>query len=593
MRTQLNPVGGALLAALMVVSAAAAPIPFQNATQPATQSTAQPAARYAALPAATATAAQPWATQPQAASAYNNNYQRPPATTAPRAAQQPIGRYNYNYVPPQQAQPRVAYQQPTLAEQQLPTSDQQLPATPEPLNTPSPAPSTSLYDPAPQPSDTPDQAPVLEPEPATTSYSLAAPAADDCNCNGPQASAVNSYSLSPTADTGGYDCTASANCDCGPRRRWFAGVYVLGMKRDNPGTTPVAVLIDSTTTPDTDVYLRTSDANTNCAGGGEIRFGSTFGCGSDCGACQPFAWEIGYWAIESETSSARLTDSFGVPTRIYSLVNYAGLEYDVDGTGGWDPLNNYFDYQMPIGSNGANDIRVLANEVRQSFQAHNLEINFWRFGAGAACDSCSPCCEPASCVTFSGLAGVRFIQFDELLSNTVYFTVDDGAGNVVAGQPGSWLTAGDDNIIHHAIDVDNDLVGFQIGGSLNRQVGCRWSLFCDSNLGVYNNNADVSQRISTGGVGDVRFAQDGAGTDIRSSKSDVAFLGEARLGVGYQFDSHWRATAAWRVLAVSGVALANEQIPQAGYVNSTVVGTIDNNDSIVLHGLQLGIECKY
>ena len=39
-----------------------------------------------------------------------------------------------------------------------------------------------------------------------------------------------------------------------------------------------------------------------------------------------------------------------------------------------------------------------------------------------------------------------------------------------------------------------------------------------------------------------------------SSKNDVAFLGEMRLGGGFLITSHWRAMLAYRAIAISGVA---------------------------------------
>ena len=67
------------------------------------------------------------------------------------------------------------------------------------------------------------------------------------------------------------------------------------------------------------------------------------------------------------------------------MVNFAGLEYDRDGAGAtyaYNPVNNYFDYQMPIEDPSlpaTNAVRVLAQRVRNSFSAQNVEVNFIRF----------------------------------------------------------------------------------------------------------------------------------------------------------------------------------------------------------------------
>jgi hypothetical protein len=80
--------------------------------------------------------------------------------------------------------------------------------------------------------------------------------------------------------------------------------------------------------------------------------------------------------------------------------------------------------------------------------------------------------------------------------------------------------------------------------------------------------------------------------NIRSTKNDVAFVGEARLGFNYQFSEHWRASAAYRAVALTGVALAPNQIPDSfGDLGS--VADIDSNGSLILHGAQFGLEFLY
>ncbi|MEM9186790.1 MAG: BBP7 family outer membrane beta-barrel protein, partial [Planctomycetota bacterium] len=329
-------------------------------------------------------------------------------------------------------------------------------------------------------------------------------------------------------------------------------------------------------------------------------------------------------------------DDFAGTDRIYGGINYAGLEYDRDGAGGgtyaYRPLNDYYDYQAPIDSTSTNDLRVLAVRVRQTFQVQNIELNFWRFGSpatpglggGAGCGSgvgggvgsgvlrnaiagasgCGPACgsagcgcEPCGCAPASpprrffinGLAGVRYMKLDETFRNSVFF-----AAAADPTYPGDMPTtgAGADQVIFHDIEVDNDLVGFQLGCSMNCLVGCRWTLFADTNFGIYGNSIDAYQRVySPGGGGTVRFVQTGNDAVVRSSKEDVSFLGEARLGVGYQITPRCRLTSAYRVIAVSGVALAPSQITTP--INEAAFGHIDSNDSIVIHGFQGGVEFKY
>lgn len=568
-----------------------------------------------------------------------------PAPQAPAVAYQPQGYATPGVAPPPPAAPRVAMQ----VNASLPAPTEPVPAaigvTPGPMSMGAPV--TATPPAASYPAGVPAAAPVATGYPA---YAAA-----------PAGYAGDSYMATSGCETG--DCGVSVyGCDgagaggyCGPvapaapRRQFFLGLYGLYMGRDNPGKATSVFLVDSPPAgnyypdPSTDVLFATSEADVDFIGGGEIRVGTTFGCGADpCTGCayQPFAWEVGYWGLAEDSSVGEITDGFGGSTRIYGQMNYAGLEYDRDGSGttwGYRPVNDYYDYQKPVDSTSTNDIRVLAVRVRQSFYAQNLELNFWRFGsagvgaglgggagaglggcggglaggrgcgAGAcgvgSCDAgaCGGGCAPCGCgpvirpqrFFLNGLLGVRYMKLDETFRNAVFFSRDDGVGGVAAGEPTHFPgdMPDDDNTLFHDVEVDNDLVGFQLGCSMNYLAGCRWTLFADTNFGVYGNHIDKYQRVFSPGGGTVRFVGTGNNAAVRSSKDDVAFLGEIRTGVGYQVGCHCRLTAAYRVIAVSGVALAIEQIGDMG--SEEAFGHIDSNDSLVLHGFQGGVEFKY
>lgn len=510
--------------------------------------------------------------------------------------------------------------------------------------------------------------------PAMAAYATAQANGASCNCNqsapvanwqGYMPASTGGCATGDCASTGAYGCSdnyyASGSCatngyyasaDCagtGRQRQWFVGLYGLYMGRDRPGTVTSTVLVDGAPAgnyypqPGTDVFFANTEADVGFTGGAEIRFGSTFGCATDpcgCATYQPFAWELGYWALSEDSSFGEITDTFGGTTRMYGMINYAGLEYDRDGGGGaygYRPVNDYYDYQVPIDSTSTNDIRVLAVRVTQTFEVQNLELNFWRFGApaagvatnacggagfggggfgggqcgaaqcgagsygcnAAAYDACGcnsyTCAAPARRTRFSmsGLAGVRYLKMDETFRNAVFFTLDDGTGTVVGGEPGAYPGSmpADDNVLFHDIEVTNDLLGFQLGCNMNCQVACKWALFCDTNFGIYGNDIDAYQRVFSPGGGVVRFVGSGGDAAVRSSKTDVAFLGEARCGVGYQISPRCRLTSAYRAIAISGVALAPSQIQTP--VNEAAFGRIKSNDSIVIHGFQGGVEFKY
>ena len=390
--------------------------------------------------------------------------------------------------------------------------------------------------------------------------------------------------------------------NCG--REWFFGAYGLFMTRDNPSYTRFATVV-AEPAPSTPYYpsgmeavLTTNDIEPDWQWGAEIRFGSTLG--SPCGSAglRPYAWEVVYWGLAEDTQSALITDLWTDADRMYGAVSYNGLNYDRDGSSGGTyadrPMNDYWDYSMPVDE--TNDIRILGFRARSYFSAQNLELNFLRFPiAGCSAGACDPCggCGPR--FTVNGTCGVRYLKLDETLDYAAMFVQVDGTGTPVAGEPTAYtgFPTTDDNNIFHDIDVDNELIGFQIGSNANWMFGCKWSAFCDTTLGIYGNNANMSQAVYGGGSGMVTWDGSGNAVSVMAKKTDVSFLGEMRAGVGYQVGCNCRVTAAYRVMAITGVALANEQIPSVWSDSSYVARQFDTNDSIVLHGLQTGVEWKY
>ena len=86
--------------------------------------------------------------------------------------------------------------------------------------------------------------------------------------------------------------------------------------------------------------------------------------------------------------------------------------------------------------------------------------------------------------------------------------------------------------------------------------------------------------------------------DVIASKDDVAFLGELRLGGAYTLRHNsggrpiWRLYGGYRAVALTGVALPTNQIP-ADFSDVVGVANIKSNGSMILHGLQAGVELAY
>jgi hypothetical protein len=428
---------------------------------------------------------------------------------------------------------------------------------------------------------------------------------------------------------GGY----GGSCGCGQQdygignyfdqscggRQWFGGVYYLFMDRTNPSNTRLATAFDTTTAsypyypPKSVTILQTNDATDDFRSGGEIRFGSTFsisspcdtcntGCGgygscNGCGGCnvcatQDYAWEAAWWAIDKDVTDASYTSVAPAgPRMIFGMKNFAGELYDRSG-GGMMPVNNYFNYGIPVPAAPAyptpndGDVRIRTVSERTSFSAQNIELNFLRLpmvcgGCASSCDAgcggCNGCgCSQPSCgsaFTVTGLCGVRFFRIDDDFRFADQFYVQ------TSGAPGA------DGNIYFDRSVDDLLTGFQWGANMNYCVACRWNFFCDTAFGIYDNHQRVFQQFtdSDGGT----FSD----PTFRSSKDSVAFLGELRIGGAYDISCHWRAVAAYRAVALSGVALATD-LP-TDFADHADASRINSDNSVIIHGIQTGVECRY
>jgi hypothetical protein len=390
---------------------------------------------------------------------------------------------------------------------------------------------------------------------------------------------------------------------------WFGGVYGLLMDRDNSDKYPLAFTSvdgapDGYYPPSSAIALRTRDADIGFQPGVELRLGRTFGCAPanpcdpcGCGACAPkWGLEAAYWTLFEDDDTAVYFDQAG--TRTYSMMPMAGLEYD-PGTG-YMPVNEFWDYGPPVRTQG---IRVTAVRVFSSFEVQNLEINLLRLGVcgggggatySAACgaDACGGCdsggcaaaggacaCAPRVGPRYSctGVCGFRWMQFNE------DFMV--GADYLNGATPG---------FLNYWSNVENNLFGAQIGCNGMYRIGCKWGLHLNSTVGLYGNDVDVRQYMTfPDGGGPVRFVGSLEEFDVRGYKTDVSMVSELRLGASYQATCHCRLYGGWRAIGVTGIALATNQAPNQFLDANQFSNYVNSNGSLILHGLQAGVEFNY
>jgi hypothetical protein len=481
---------------------------------------------------------------------------------------------------------------------------------------------------------------VPQPAPMMENYGVAPAPAAGCNCQqGGYAPPAASYSAPAYAaggcatgscgyggcDTSAYGygaCNTSSACsNCGPSMGgmlgrggcgyWFGGVYGLLMDRDNADKQPIAMATpnaNSATYPTSNnVVLSSRDADIGYQGGVEFRLGRAFGC-NPCTCTPTWGLEAVYWTLFEDSDMREFNDDSTI--RTYVMKDLRGIEVDMGS--GYRPANHYWDYAPPVQdySNGGalNQIIVTSVCVHSSFEAQNLELNLLRLslfgggysaaagygamggygaggcgmggcGGGGSCGGCDSCggCGGGQRYFLSSFCGVRYMQFDES------FRIGADFYNVTTDTSG---------FLNYYSVVDNNYIGPQIGANGMYRIGCKWGLHLGSAVGVYANDIDVHQYLQSPN-NNHRFIGTGENFDAHASKTDVAMIGELRLGASYQATCHLRVYGGWRVLGVTGFAQASDQMPGAFNDAAQLNSYVNSNGSLILHGLQTGLEWNY
>jgi len=509
-----------------------------------------PAASYptAAYPAAYPATAYPAATPaPYVASRVPAAYPQTQLQAPPAHYQAPVTAYQPPATQYQYAQPPVGYPQtaarypaayPYVAQTQ-PTEAMPAPQSPGPGNgNSSPAaegmPATAM----------PAEQGMPGAMPAASGY-----AAAGCGCG------ASGYTAAGCAGT--YPDVSNYFGNCGNENQWFGGVYWLEMERSGPAPRTLAVEVpDSTPRPyypqSSVTFISTANVEPDFRSGIEVRLGSTFsvgGCdscgsgygygGCGCNSCAPcnmtnYAWEVAWWGIDKDTNDyTRIDELQGATSHIYGMQNFGGAEYSKGSSGTYRPVNDYYDYQIPI-NNGPpyaiNTQVVLAQRVFTNFSAQNLELNIMRFpvcDSGGGCNSgcggsaydtcgcnsgCGSCQQaPSSCFSMYGSCGVRYFRTDDDFSYDTEAATSDGAGGYDKTMPTGVFD------LCYDVNIDNNLIGPQLGWTTDYCICCRWNIFMNSTMGIFGNHIDQTQRLWSPD-GPVRFNQSQGAVDIHNHR---------------------------------------------------------------------------
>ncbi len=333
---------------------------------------------------------------------------------------------------------------------------------------------------------------------------------------------------------------------CMPCNRWFAYGGALIMNRDLEKEVWLSY-------DDADYgrqVMGTHDAGMDWSGGYEVRLGKYTGCGT-------WAWEGVFWAIRDTTEFQ--VNNTQVTGNLNTVLEdaFQGLSYDSGS--GLSNIDNYFN-------------NALNHRLRRTSDFYNVELNLFQDPTMFTCNS--------GCNSFSVgvLGGVRYFRFAESLSFSAD-TVD-------------YSYTGQVDEMNYDIDVSNNLIGPQIGFIGNWTHGC-WNVHLGSKLGIYGNIVTQdSELYGANGYAVVDNAlspNNGQEFNLNSSRSRVTFLGELDLGVDYKVFDCLTFSGGYRALAVSGVGLAADQIPQ-NFEDFAVITDVQASSDLILHGAYFGGE---
>jgi hypothetical protein len=331
------------------------------------------------------------------------------------------------------------------------------------------------------------------------------------------------------------------------RGGWYGGVSGVVVTRDNGDN----VWLSYDQADIRDRVLNTNDADFDYAGGFGFNFGKYFNCGRN-------SIEVSYWGVFPDTveANALWSDTVG---GLDTILHLDGIVYDagvgpqlVDGT-------FFFDAER--------------HRVQRNYELHNIELNL--LGHNYSLDCCP--------LTLGWTAGVRFLRFDE---SFLYST-----------DPVDLEFTGAAEEIHYGVDVENNLIGFQLGGRGDYCLGNRVSFFAETKAGLYGNHISHNSRIAGangfGWIDDPASPYNLTDVNIESRKDDFAMIGQLGVGANICLNQCWTLGVGYQAVGVCGVALATNQIPRDYIGALDSLSAIDSSGCLVLHGGFLSLEYSH
>jgi hypothetical protein len=362
--------------------------------------------------------------------------------------------------------------------------------------------------------------------------------------------APNSYDSSPNAYDAGYfaNCQACGNAgSCGSCTTgceascWDASFSALVMTRDVGNR--LWVTYETGNNPNQLAYF----PNVDWRGGAEIRVGREF-----CGCGGPYRVEAVYWSVGNFSRFDSITHASGVSSPLI----FNDIEF---GVGNAAP--NIFD--------GAAEHRLWrTNEI------HNFELNVAHESLLNSNDGG---------ISLDVWAGLRYFRFDEFVQ---FASVDAGSSFGAAG--GTTEAYLNDRII-------DNLFGTQVGFEIQWYAASGLRFYLAPQTGLYVNYIENRLRLyrGDGTLASPTVASGVVGSyPISSNTTAFSVLTQVDMGLEWQINERWTAGIGYRIVAVSGIGLADMQIPTY-VVDLPEIAEIDHNGDLLLHGALVTIERRF
>jgi hypothetical protein len=346
-------------------------------------------------------------------------------------------------------------------------------------------------------------------------------------------------------------CAPGSECAPAPavacfEANWFVSARGLMMGRN--GTNRLWTTYESNNNPN---QMMNSDLDMGWSGGGEIRFGRWFCCGT-------VGVESVYWTLDpmNAWASAGFSDgrTVGTPLLVNDIEFNDGVNPPVNGTALFDGARRHSLHRV--------------NEFQ------NVEVNMLFSQPETMCEGL---------LDVDVFAGARYFRFYDSLR----------FASLAGG--GTWGGSGTDEAYLND-RVINNLVGAQLGCNVNYLLGYNLRLFFNPSIGAYNNHIQNLFELYRGdGVVATPTAASGMQAysyPVNSHKDVLAFLTQIDLGLDWQFAPNWNAYIGYRVLIATGIGNADAQIPPY-VVDIPEIADIDYNGELILHGAFAGLTLRF